>query len=686
MIYKKLVLRNFLAYKSETIDFEKLPDIFTLCGENGAGKTSLTTDAPLFALYGIARGTDNRGSGTDDLIYLGEDRMYIELEFEMAGQNIVIKREKFKDGKSSLQLIVDGNDVTEGKVETQNRINNIIKMTPDVFESSVCIAQGKSGKFMQIGASKRKDVLYDILSLEVYEKLEQEAKNRKKCTNEQLSDIDFRLKNYENLIANKDIYQQQIKDSQTQINTSIVELEKLKTELENELSEKAVWQEKVKKKEQNEKKITTLKSDIQLLESNIAKTNELIDKCQEYISKEQEVNNQLNNIKQNVDELNSKKIDLTGKISTYKAENNNNLSRAKEYKDKFNKLKNYNEAICSQCGQEVDEHNKEKTLEEYKQEGIKYINASKQLETLITQLENELLDVNKNYTSYNSQYNDFLNKKNTIDQAKIKLQNANDNLESYQERLQNSKKDLIEAQKEVIENVENKTWKDIQLKNSIDSLQSIINSLNSKIAIANNEILKIEEAENKINDLLEQKDILLEEVNVFEQLVLAWGKKGIPANIIENAIPEIEKEANDFLNRMTEGRMSLEFITQKSNKSNDNTIETLDIVVSDELGQRKYELYSGGEKFRIDFSIHMGIAIFLANRAGAPVKTFVIDEGFGSLDDSGIEQFVDAIYLTKRYFDKIIVITHLESLKTAFTNCLEVYKTAGNGSKTRIIA
>ena len=63
-----------------------------------------------------------------------------------------------------------------------------------------------------------------------------------------------------------------------------------------------------------------------------------------------------------------------------------------------------------------------------------------------------------------------------------------------------------------------------------------------------------------------------------------------------HAIPEVEIEANELLSRMSDGRMSLRLETQRE-KVTGGVAETLDIVISDELGARAYEMYSGGEAF-----------------------------------------------------------------------------------------
>ncbi len=63
--------------------------------------------------------------------------------------------------------------------------------------------------------------------------------------------------------------------------------------------------------------------------------------------------------------------------------------------------------------------------------------------------------------------------------------------------------------------------------------------------------------------------------------------------------------------------------------------ETLDIQISDGAGVRDYEMYSGGEAFRVNFAIRLALSEVLAQRKGARLQTLVIDEGFGSQDIQG---------------------------------------------------
>lgn len=179
-----------------------------------------------------------------------------------------------------------------------------------------------------------------------------------------------------------------------------------------------------------------------------------------------------------------------------------------------------------------------------------------------------------------------------------------------------------------------------------------------------------------------QRERLAAEKALLDELRLAFGKKGVQAMIIEAAIPEIEYEANELLARMTQNRMHVRMNTQRLTQKGDPQ-ETLEITISDELGTRPYELFSGGETFRVNFSIRIALSKLLARRAGAQLQMLVIDEGFGTQDAEGRERLVEAITAIQEDFERILVITHIEELKDAFPVRIEVTKTE-QGSQFRL--
>ncbi len=175
------------------------------------------------------------------------------------------------------------------------------------------------------------------------------------------------------------------------------------------------------------------------------------------------------------------------------------------------------------------------------------------------------------------------------------------------------------------------------------------------------------------------------DTEVHSRLTEAFGKKGVQALIIENAIPELAEETNRILDRLTDGDMSLYFDTLRESKTKrDGPIETLDIKVSDNLGTRPLEMYSGGEGFRAAFALRIALSKLLARRAGARLQTLIIDEGFGSQDAKGREKLVECLDAIKDDFERIIVITHIDELKDAFATRVEVTKTP-SGSRITVM-
>ncbi|TAK24753.1 MAG: SMC family ATPase [Chloroflexota bacterium] len=167
---------------------------------------------------------------------------------------------------------------------------------------------------------------------------------------------------------------------------------------------------------------------------------------------------------------------------------------------------------------------------------------------------------------------------------------------------------------------------------------------------------------------------------VYDDLAAAFGKNGIQAMLIENTLPEIERQANDVLARLTDGQLTLSIETKRDVRGGAVAQETLDIRVSDAYGTRAYEMYSGGEAFRINFAIRVALSKLLAHRAGAELQMLVIDEGFGTQDATGRERIVEAITAIQSDFEKILVVTHVEELKDSFPVRIDVVKDA-SGSK-----
>jgi exonuclease SbcC len=216
--------------------------------------------------------------------------------------------------------------------------------------------------------------------------------------------------------------------------------------------------------------------------------------------------------------------------------------------------------------------------------------------------------------------------------------------------------------------------------------QEQLNASLNELGYARNQVDMLDHQREQKVIKLEEKEALNEKITDHKTLEKAFGKDGIPALLIEQALPDIQAHANEILERLSSGGLSLSFETQREfkDKKRDDRKETLDILIRDAYGERPYEMFSGGEAFRVNFAIRLALSRVLAHRAGARLQTLVIDEGFGSQDVDGRQRLVESINTVSDEFEKILVITHLEELKDAFPARIEVNKYSG-GSQVQVV-
>ena len=207
---------------------------------------------------------------------------------------------------------------------------------------------------------------------------------------------------------------------------------------------------------------------------------------------------------------------------------------------------------------------------------------------------------------------------------------------------------------------------------------------NQKVAVAQNRLEILGDQRQRQKELGAKRTAVTQQIQRLKLLEKACGKSGVQALLIEQALPEIEERANELLDRLTGGEMRVSFETQRKLKSRDALAETLDIHIRDNAGERPYDNYSGGEQFRVNFAIRLALSQLLAKRAGARLQTLVIDEGFGSQDPNGRQRLIEAINTIQDDFQRILVITHIDELRDAFPNRIEVSKTAV-GSQITIV-
>ncbi len=297
--------------------------------------------------------------------------------------------------------------------------------------------------------------------------------------------------------------------------------------------------------------------------------------------------------------------------------------------------------------------------------------AHKHLQNTITQ-----------YQTYESQHSQLDQAARVINESQERLDNLAERRSTLEQRMTDAEAHQVELSAELGKLSEQLEGYD-ELINYVAALRDQEGTARHRVGASEQRLFALDAQRRRQQEVLVRREELAFEAGIYDELKLAFGRDGIPAMIIEAAIPEIEKEANDILKAMTDGRMHLQFDTQRENVKG-GTRETLDIRISDELGTRDYGLYSGGEAFRVNFAIRLALSRILARRAGTQLRTLIIDEGFGTQDALGRERLVQAINAIQKDFDLILVITHIEELKEAFPARIEITKSP-SGSQIEVL-
>ena len=258
-----------------------------------------------------------------------------------------------------------------------------------------------------------------------------------------------------------------------------------------------------------------------------------------------------------------------------------------------------------------------------------------------------------------------------VDERRAALAALRATLDAQRAQLKEKQRLLCEKQRCCLAMVPDKAVAERALSGLQQAEEAIAQLLKHKQALANRQghlaaqRLRLEEQKKAM--MARVHEVALLDAQYYDCTVLAnaWSKNGIQALLIEQAIPEIEHEANELLSRLSNNQAQV-FIESLRDLKRGGARETLDIKIADVMGVRPYEMFSGGEAFRIDFALRIAISKLLAKRAGATLQVLIIDEGFGSQDEEGLARLMQALYMVQDDFAKIIVVTHLPAFKENF--------------------
>lgn len=152
-------------------------------------------------------------------------------------------------------------------------------------------------------------------------------------------------------------------------------------------------------------------------------------------------------------------------------------------------------------------------------------------------------------------------------------------------------------------------------------------------------------------------DDLINKTKHAAALASAFSKKGVPLSVLKSKLEIVNSRVKSLLESASD-------ITARAYVDGDD----LQIEVQNGNTRVPIELACGAEKFFVALAFRMVMAKLSASSA----DFFIIDEGFGSLDENGLEGACKLLTAAKNMFSFIIVVSHVDYIKDVADYVLEV--------------
>jgi exonuclease SbcC len=714
---RRLRLHGFRSYDDLDLVFPE--GCIAITGPNGSGKSSLIL-APDIALFGAR----NLGD------YLSEDaadtEMFVELEFEHAGELYRVRRgysargrgksatdfEQWVDGEFAFTPSGDWEPLTrESQAATQEAIEEVLGLSRETLHASALLMQGQGGLWTEAPPKDRKRVLTEILNLGSWERLleacrvDLRARQREKAEcdgrialleeqggdEEALKATSMRLRDE---VAERIAADKAAQDALTAAAEKVAALERAESAYQHRTSTVLARQAELREKQAIIDRAAMAKIDAVEVQKALDDAGDLAAKLAELEERRAEMDAREAARR----ELEAERDRLFAESARLSTEANRATAEACAVIAKISAIGEQLAAgdmpTCDRCGQDLHAEARERALESLRVE-------LRDFEARAAELNEQGRPLHERATSMvvpaepdRAEYETLVHSIQVAREDELRVAGLRRDLAGLEAQIAEATPELtaevarlsralVDAQAALSEVAEPEPGALESARAEVLSAKARSDGTASALAEARAALVRaeaaLEQAEKIAEQLVTTRDRVSELLGELDLLALAeraYGRDGIPALIVEaSAIPQIETEASRILAELgTSYRVELR--TQRQKKSGDGLADTLDVVVIGDAGERSYETFSGGERTRINLALRIALARLLAHRRGAESRLLAIDEP-EFLDEAGTARLAEVLRGLDQEFDRIVLVSHVPTLRDAFDQTIEVVKENG---------
>jgi DNA repair exonuclease SbcCD ATPase subunit/DNA repair exonuclease SbcCD nuclease subunit len=669
----KIGWSNLFNYgEGNIIDFSHLGGLTGLFAPNASGKSNLIDIITETCFDNTTKGVskniflinDNKESAKSIVDVTANGQDYI---IERSIERIKYGQKKFSEakewGKTSVSFsMVDPEGIVEPLVgisrpETERNIRQHLGSFEDFMLTSLS-AQWNALDIIACKETRRKEILYRFLDLDVFEQKAFLAKEESREHLNRLADLEDNgledsAKNYQ---ANINEIRKQIEKDQSRI----AEGETIVKDIDREILDLSSL------------KIKIDKFSLYDWAGEIAKANLKIDsekrKIDDLLFRQKEIDVQLEKLSKLSErfdlELYEEKAKLLGEVSKSLIEKRAQLKDTQRDLGTHSK----NSALLKEvpCGDQFPTCR-------FLVNAFDSRSRISGLEQKISSLENDvisLVEQQSNLDVFNKKliaFKEFMSERGNLATRKqnITLQVENsklkiENLESEREKILQDRSRYEQMEKDIKRNdevdqkISEKQNQKINVQRNIENLRHTALRLSQEVGSGQGVL-------DKINSELTALQELRETCSAFEYYTEAMGKDGLPYQIMTEKLPLVNEEINKILSNAADFNVYIE---------HDADEQSLPIYIQySEYRSRLLELGSGAEKMLASVAIR---AALMSISSLPKPNLFIIDEGFGKLDPKNLESIQRMFDYLKSVFDHVLIISHIDTMKDMVDNIVEI--------------